>query len=108
MFWEVLAERDDPVIHQLAQPVEEDKVPEERGYYLHPKAFGLSESRDIEWVRNPDMMRAKNATSETRQAALKSKALPVEVLKWAPEQNSPQQGEEKSTDHLEPQGRTNR
>jgi hypothetical protein len=108
VFWEVLAERDDPVIHQLAQPVEEDKVPEERGYYLHPKAFGLSDTRNVEWVRNPEMMRAGKATSEMRQAALKSEALPVEILQWAPEPDSPQQDKEKPINHLEHRGRTDR
>jgi len=106
VFWEVLAERDDPVIRQLTRPVEEDKIAEERGYYLHPEAFGLSDDRNVEWVRNPDMMRVKNAASETRQAPQKSKALPVEVLKWAPEPDSHQQGEEKSIHDLESRERT--
>jgi hypothetical protein len=52
--WMVLAERDDPVIHRLARPVEEDKGPEnkycDRGKLLYPGAYGYSESmgRDYE------------------------------------------------------------
>jgi hypothetical protein len=102
VFWEVLAERDDPAIHQFAQPVEEDKTPEERGYYLHPKAFGLSDAKDIEWVRSPDMMHAKNAVSEMRKSEVPS----VQVIKLVQKPNSPQQNEERSIDHLELQGKT--
>jgi hypothetical protein len=49
VFWEVLADRDDPVIHQLARPVEEDKGPEnklcDRGELLYPTAYGYRESQ---------------------------------------------------------------
>jgi len=47
--WVVYADRDDPVIHQLARPVEEDKGPEnkycDRGKLLNPTAYGYPESR---------------------------------------------------------------
>jgi len=54
VFWEVLADRDDPVVRQLARPVEEDKGPDnklcDRGELLYPKAYGYPESmgRDYE------------------------------------------------------------
>jgi hypothetical protein len=54
VFWEVLAERDDPVIRRLARPVEEEKGPDnkfcDRGKLLYPEAYGYSESmgRDYE------------------------------------------------------------
>jgi hypothetical protein len=47
--WVVYADRDDPVIRQLARPVEEDKGPGsrfcDRGKLLYPKAYGYPESR---------------------------------------------------------------
>ena len=46
--WTVYAERDDPVIHQLARPVEEEKGPDskycDRGKLLHPIAYGYPET----------------------------------------------------------------
>jgi hypothetical protein len=47
VFWEVLVSRDDPVIHQLAQEVEQDKGPDkicDRGVLLYPEAHGYPES----------------------------------------------------------------
>jgi hypothetical protein len=46
--WMVLADRDDPVIRQLARPVEEDKGPDntycDRGKLLYPTAYGYPET----------------------------------------------------------------
>lgn len=46
--WMLLADRDDPVIHQLARPIEEDKGPDnklcDRGEFLYPTAYGYPES----------------------------------------------------------------
>jgi hypothetical protein len=48
VFWEVLADRDDPVIRQHAHPVEEQKGPDnkfcDRGELLHPAAYGYPET----------------------------------------------------------------
>jgi hypothetical protein len=58
VFWEVLAERDDPVVRQIALPVEEDKGPEnklcDRGELLNPAAYGYPEAmgRDYELLRS--------------------------------------------------------
>jgi hypothetical protein len=50
--WQVTGVRYDP--YAVANPiqVEEDKPAEERGYYLHPDAYGLPEEKGIETVRN--------------------------------------------------------
>ncbi|HNX49592.1 MAG TPA: hypothetical protein PKL08_05475 [Thermoanaerobaculaceae bacterium] len=55
--WQVTGIRKDAfaVAHRI--PVEEDKPQEERGYYLHPGAFGQPEEKSIEWVHHPEMMR---------------------------------------------------
>ena len=45
--WVVYADRDDPVIHALSQPVEEEKGPGklcDRGQLLYPKAYGYPEA----------------------------------------------------------------
>ncbi len=48
VFWEVLADRDDPVIHELGKPVEEEKGGEksicEKGKLLYPEAYGYPKS----------------------------------------------------------------
>ena len=48
VFWEVLAERDDPVVRQVGLPVEEDKGPDnklcDRGRLLNPEAYGYPEA----------------------------------------------------------------
>jgi hypothetical protein len=57
VFWEVLAERDDPVIRRIARPVEEEKGPDnkvcEKGRLLQPVAFGYPETmgRDYELIQ---------------------------------------------------------
>lgn len=57
VFWEVLADRDDPVIHELGRPVEEEKggknTLREKGKLLYPKAYGYPESmgRDYEFKK---------------------------------------------------------
>jgi len=47
--WVVYADRDDPVIHQLARPVEEDKASDnpycEKGKLIYPEAYGYPESK---------------------------------------------------------------
>ena len=46
--WMVMADRDDPVIHELGKPVEEWKSPDSkvcnRGELLYPTAYGYPES----------------------------------------------------------------
>ena len=63
VFWEVLAKRDDPVIHQLARPVEEEKGPDNKlcnkGQLLYPTAYGFPESfgRDFRPQTRPEANR---------------------------------------------------
>jgi hypothetical protein len=59
VFWEVLAERDDPVIRRAALPVEEMKGPAnklcDRGKLLNPGAYGYPEAmgQDYELLQGP-------------------------------------------------------
>jgi hypothetical protein len=54
--WMVMAGRDDPVMRQLARPVEEDKGPDnkycDRGKLLYPTAYGHPESRGRDYERH--------------------------------------------------------
>ncbi|MBN1337819.1 MAG: hypothetical protein JXA03_00770, partial [Bacteroidales bacterium] len=56
--WMVLADRDDPVIHEFARPVEEEKSDEnklcKKGKLIYPKAYGYPETmgRDYEMVHS--------------------------------------------------------
>ena len=55
--WVVYADRDDPVIHELGRPVEEEKGGDhslcEKGKLLYPKAYGYPETagRDYEMLK---------------------------------------------------------
>jgi hypothetical protein len=51
-------------------PVEEHKSEKERGYYLHPEAFGQAEERGIDWALQPEVMREikqRRLAAEQRQ-----------------------------------------
>lgn len=50
--WQVTGIRHDPYVVANRIQVEQDKPVEERGYYLHPKAYGFSEEKSIERVRD--------------------------------------------------------
>jgi hypothetical protein len=62
--WQVTGVRQDPYAVANRIEVEEDKAPEERGYYLHPNAYGLPKEKGIETVRNP-------RSSQTQEVAKK-------------------------------------
>ncbi|MBN1424526.1 hypothetical protein JXA88_08220 [Candidatus Fermentibacteria bacterium] len=66
VFWEVLADRDDPVIHQLGRPVEEDKGPAgklcPRGKLLYPEAYGYPSSDGV----NHEQRKAQAAQEQQR------------------------------------------
>jgi hypothetical protein len=50
--WQVTGIRQDAYAKANRIVVEEDKSAEDRGYYLHPTAYGLPEEKGIEAVRN--------------------------------------------------------
>ncbi|MBL7153697.1 MAG: hypothetical protein ISS79_08260 [Phycisphaerae bacterium] len=60
--WQVTGVRKDPYAVANRIGVEEDKAPEDRGYYLHPTAYGLPQERGIEFTRN-------RLSSETQEVA---------------------------------------
>jgi len=54
--WQVTGIRHDAFANSNRIQVEEDKADGERGYYLHPDAFGQPEEKSINWARDPEGM----------------------------------------------------
>jgi hypothetical protein len=61
VFWSVFVDRDDPVMHQLARPVEEDKTADsklcQRGRLLYPSAYGYPESMGAHFEQGQEALR---------------------------------------------------
>jgi hypothetical protein len=72
VFWEVLAERDDPVTRQLARPVEEDKGPDnkycDRGKLLHPSAYGYPETMGRDYEKREENRRRDEEAGAARMS----------------------------------------
>jgi hypothetical protein len=77
VFWQVLVERDDPVMRQQAKPVEEVKSPDNKlckpGRLLYPEAYGYPETmgaryaeRDTERIRYEERIRSGELTVNLR------------------------------------------
>jgi hypothetical protein len=57
--WQVTGIRQDAYANKNRIPVEQDKAERERGFYLHPDAFGQPEEKNVLMVQQPDIMRHK-------------------------------------------------
>jgi len=75
--WVVYADRDDPVIHELGQPVEEEKGPDnpycEKGKLLYPRAYGYPEStlKDYdEMIKMKEPMNRNNNATDSQMNLL--------------------------------------
>ena len=64
--WQVTGIRHDPYAEAHTIKVEENKPPEEQGYYLHPELYGQTEGRGIDSVRNPKMMQKIKEARKTK------------------------------------------
>ena len=51
--WQITGIRQDAYANTHRIKVEEEKPLTERGYYLHPEAFGQPEEKNVERVRKP-------------------------------------------------------
>ena len=71
VYWEVLADRDDPVIHQLARPVEESKGPDnkycDKGKLIYPGAYGYPESMGKNYERHEQERRREEEQEARKQ-----------------------------------------
>ncbi|MGQ9495589.1 MAG: hypothetical protein ACUVRY_04930 [Thermoanaerobaculaceae bacterium] len=59
--WQVTGIRQDPWANAHRIPVEEEKPPEERGYYLHPELYGQPKSRNVIYGRHPGLWEREQA-----------------------------------------------
>lgn len=62
--WQVTGVRQDAYANAHRIRVEEDKPDSERGYYLHPDAFGQPESKGVEWAHH--VQPAREVGSESK------------------------------------------
>jgi hypothetical protein len=67
--WQVTGIRQDAWANQNRIPVEAAKPDVERGYYLHPEAFGKPEERGTSWARMPEVMRQSRECREQMTVA---------------------------------------
>jgi hypothetical protein len=65
--WQVTGVRQDAFAKKNRIQVEVEKEPSERGLFLHPEAFGLSEEKSIERARNPELMQQFKQQEEARR-----------------------------------------
>ena len=66
--WQVTGIRRDAFANKHRIPVEEEKPEVERGYYLHPEAFGQPEEKSVNWASDPEgMMRLRQQRIEAEQ-----------------------------------------
>jgi hypothetical protein len=54
--WQVTGNRQDAWANAHRIPVEEAKVENERGFYLHPELYGQSPEKGMEWARHPEKL----------------------------------------------------
>jgi hypothetical protein len=73
--WQISAVRNDPYAKANPLVVEQAKRPRERGYYIHPKLYGASEEKSIEWARHPYVMR-KMKEFRMKQSSRKGRVAP--------------------------------
>ena len=52
--WQVTGIRQDPFAVAHRMPVEKAKPPEQRGYFLHPEAYGQPETKSIRYAQDPE------------------------------------------------------
>ncbi|HZM85274.1 MAG TPA: hypothetical protein VFF31_01845 [Blastocatellia bacterium] len=66
--WQVAGLRDDAYMQKHPMLVELDKPAKERGFYLHPDLYDQPEEKDVEWARQPELMkRIKEMNQKSKQ-----------------------------------------
>ena len=60
--WQVTGIRKDAFAERHRIPVEEMKSAKERGFYLHPDAFGQPPEKGVEWANHPELMKKHDET----------------------------------------------
>ena len=76
--WQVTGVRQDPYAKAHPLIVEQEKEDRLKGFYIQPELYGQPEEKQIEWARNPQMMKQIKEMRARQLAALqKSAAQPV-------------------------------
>ena len=65
--WQVTGVRQDAWANKHRIKTVEEKSDQERGYYLHPEAFGKPEERSVEWARHPELMKQMKQMKQQKQ-----------------------------------------
>jgi hypothetical protein len=55
--WQITAVRQDAWEKAHPMFVEVEKLPRERGYYINPELYGVPQERNMDWARNPQLMK---------------------------------------------------
>lgn len=63
--WQVTGVRQDAFANKHRIPNEVEKTTAERGYYLHPQAFGQAAEKSVGWARDPQLMQKLQTERET-------------------------------------------
>jgi len=70
--WVVFADRDDPVIHELGKPVEEDKKPDDqlcsKGKLLYPKAYGYPETKGRDYISDAEVEKEREKARRLKES----------------------------------------
>jgi hypothetical protein len=55
--WQVTGVRQDPYAKAHPLAAEQEKEAQLRGFYIHPELYGAPQQKQIEWGRNPELMK---------------------------------------------------
>ncbi len=84
--WQVTGIRQDRWANAHRIPVEQEKEPRLRGFYIHPELYGAPPEKQIEWARHPQMMKQMREHEEARRARMSAvqPSAPQEPIPIAP------------------------
>jgi hypothetical protein len=74
--WQITGVRHDAFAAAHPLVAEVDKPGNERGYYIHPELYGQADDKQIEWGRQPELMKHREEVRQqaTRQPAFNKQA----------------------------------
>jgi trimeric autotransporter adhesin len=72
--WQITGIRQDAWANAHRIPLEEEKEPRLKGYYIHPELYGAPPEKQIEWARHPQTMKRMQ---QQRQATREKLGRPI-------------------------------
>jgi len=75
--WQITGIHQDPWANAHRIPVEQEKEARLKGFYIHPELYGAPAERQIEWARNPQMMKRIKEQQQAPHRAPAPIALPA-------------------------------